>query len=219
MSEVLALLKRFRVAIIAVVLVFLVIGAFGKANSIQKTGVDKETALSAQYLDNQNELSAFILGFYEKVSVADRKSDKLEAILVDAVKGRYEGETSAQPGTGMLFSAISEAYPDLTASLDVYDQVLDHISAGREAYKQKQSKLLDMLRSYDRWRRSGIVHSRLVSVMGLPGGDLKARIGTRFTTGSSALDQMYLIVLTEDARDAYETGTLTPLEVPEEGTK
>lgn len=189
-----------------------VLGIYGYANGIQQEGVARETELNAQYLDNQNELSTYISKFYETIGVANLKSDKMDQILLDAVKGRYEGHTSAQPGQGQLFSSIKEAYPNI--DLSIYDRILDQISAGRDAYKQKQSKLLDMLRSYDKWRESGIIQSRIISAMGLPSNHLEARIGTSVKHGSDARDQMYLIVLTQSTTDAYNSGHLDPLQVP-----
>ena len=63
----------------------LVLGLYGKFNGINKDGVKRETALSAQYSDNQNELSKFQSGFYEMLGVADAKSAKMDQILSDAV--------------------------------------------------------------------------------------------------------------------------------------
>src|SRR5262249_47679195 len=126
--------KLIVIGVLAAVFVGL-IGIYNYANSLQQEGVARETELTAQYLDNQNELSTYISKFYETIGVANLKSDKMDKILLDAVKGRYEGHTSAQPGQGQLFSAIQEAYP--TVNLDIYDRILDQISAGRDAYKQK----------------------------------------------------------------------------------
>ena len=88
------------------------IGIYGYANGLQKEGVARETELNAQYLDNQNELSTYISKFYETVGIANLKSDKMDQILLDAVKGRYEGHTSAQVGQGQLFSAINFTRPE-----------------------------------------------------------------------------------------------------------
>jgi hypothetical protein len=196
----------------AVVLaIILVVSIFSSLNGIQKDGVNYETQLNAQYLDNQNELGAYISGFYEQVGVANLKSQKMDQILTDAVKGRYDGNaSSAQVGRGQLFSAIQEAYPNI--DLSVYDKILNYVQAGRTAYKDKQSKLLDMLRNYDNWRKSGLIHSKLVSMMGFPSGALQAHISATVVTGAAAEAQMYVIVLPSDAAKAYQTGTLDPLD-------
>lgn len=190
-----------------------VFSIYNMFNTIQMEGVDRETALTAQYLDNQNELSSYVSGFYEQIGVANLKSDKMDQILLDAVKGRYDGHTSAQPGQGQLFSAISEAYPDL-AGLNIYDKIVDYVKAGRESYKQKQSKLLGMLQQYDKWRESGIIQSRLIKLAGFPSHALRAQIGTSASFGEAALNQMYVIVLTSDTIKAYQTGVQDPLPVP-----
>lgn len=190
------------------------VSIFSTLNSYQKDGVSQETALSAQYLDNQNELSSYIATFYETIGVANLKSDKMDKILTDAVKGRYDGKTSAQPGQGQLFSAIVEAYPDIQNAMGIYDKIVDFIRAGREAFKQKQTKLLSMLQTYDNWRQSGLIRPAVLRVMGFPSDALEARIGSNVKRGAAARDQMYLIVLTGDALKAYETGRQDPLPIP-----
>lgn len=186
---------------------------YGYMNALRTEGINRETQLSAQYQSNQNYLSAYISGFYEQLGVANLKSEKLDQILTDAVKGRYEtsGGFSAD---GAFFAAVVEAYPDLTA-LNIYDKVVDYVAGGRTGYREVQDKLLDMLRSYDAWRGDGIVQSRIVSSMlGVPSDRLEARLPSGDFTGTEARRKMYEIVLASDAQKAYETGTMDPLSVP-----
>jgi hypothetical protein len=188
------------------------IGLYGYVNGVRNTGVDFETRLTAQYLDNQNNLSSYIAGFYEQLGVANLKSEKLDQILSDAVKGRYEQAGGFGKGGG-FFNAIAEAYPDL-AGLNVYDKIVDYVAAGRKSYESIQSKLLDMLRSYDSWRQQGILRSIIVeSFLGMPSSRLVARVGKDSWSGDDALKKMYEIVLVSDAKKAYETGTMEPLSV------
>lgn len=196
-------------AALALVLLF----SFMGFNGVQKDMVKKETALSAQYLDNQNELSTYISKIKEQVGLQNTATAALDKVLTDAVKGRYDQGSSAQPGGGALFSAIIEAYPDLSKNQEGYQLILNSISSGREAYKNAQTKLLDMLRDYDTWRNSGFVHSKVASMVGAPSNNLVARIGTQTSRGQDALDQMYVIVLASNAVDAYKSGTLDPLDL------
>jgi hypothetical protein len=192
-------------------LVVLFFALYGYVNSLRSEGVRRETALNAQYLSNQNELGTYISSFYEQLGIANLKSEKLDQILMDAVKGRYEGNNMGRGGE--FFSAITEAYPNLQG-LDIYDRIINHVAAGREAYKGVQNKLLDMLREYDNWRIDGFFQSWIISsVLGVPSEHLEARIGNLVTQGASARDQMYLIVLPSQARDAYKTGNMEPLKV------
>ena len=185
---------------------------YGYANNLRNTGIGHETSLNAQYLDNQNELSNYVSAFYEKVGVANLKSEKMNEILRNAVSGRYDKEGAGFGKGSPFFSAIVEAYPNL-AGLDVMDKIVDYVSAGREAFKAKQSKLLDQLRAYDKWRAEGLVQSWVIERwVGYP--TLEARLGTKVVKGADAREQMYLIVLASDAKKAYETGTMEPLQVP-----
>lgn len=209
---------------ISVVLMVLIIGVvflcviagilYGYANGLRNTGVEYEKALNAQYLDNQNELSAFISGFFEQAGVNQAAGDQLKEILVETVKGRYdEGGFSTKSA---LFVAIREAYPEAGVNelMKNWGKLQDYISAKREAYKAKQSKLLDMLREYDTWRAKGIVQSQVIRILGFPSNGLEARIGEQVLRGQYALDKMYQIVLTKEGIEAYQKGVMEPLKVP-----
>jgi hypothetical protein len=204
--------SRFPLGLVIIIaLLGSLVSGYFYLNGVRNTAVGYETRLSAQYLDNQNHLSAFISGFYEMVGVANLKSDKLDKILVDAVKGRYD--KGGFGAGGSLFNAIHEAYPDLSG-LNVYDKVADYIAAQRESYRAIQSKLLDMLRGFDNWRQLGFLRSFVVeSVLGVPSKRLSAKVGDQALHGEDALKKMYQIVLTEDAVKAYQSGRMAPLSV------
>jgi len=202
------------VAVLAIIL----ISVYGSINSTRKTAVNMETSLVAQYKDNQNELSNYILTFNETLGIADRQSNKLNEILLDAAKGRYDNDTSLEPGTGgAMFSAISEAYPDLTATSETYAKVQDVVISGRVAYKNKQSLLLDLIRKYTDWRNDDIFREFLLdTVIGAPTDNLTVTDAGKTYTGEAALEQISNIVLASDAVEAYESGTQDPLITPED---
>lgn len=186
---------------------------YGYLNGLRTESVNRENQLNAQYVSNQNFLSTYISGFYEQLGVANLKSEKMDKILTDAVKGRYEGSGVAK---GAMFSAMVEAYPDLQG-LNIFDKMTDYIAANREGYRNIQDKLLDMLRQFNTWRQDGMVQSWVVaSLLGIPSQRLEARIGTDVVRGQSALDRMWVIVLTEKATNAYLTGKMDPLQVPKQ---
>lgn len=197
------------VGLIALALVA-ALSLWGMVNSIRNEAVNREVALSAAYQQNQNHLSAFISEFYESVGIADRKSEQMNRILTDAVTGRYGDDGFSADGA--LFSAIAEAYPDLRG-LDAYDRVMDTIRAGRADFKNKQDGLLDQLRSYDSWRKQGIIRSWALDHYA-PSNNLVARVGNQRFTGDEALEKMYDIVLIRDATRAYETGEMEALQAP-----
>ncbi|OGN01679.1 MAG: hypothetical protein A3I26_03515 [Candidatus Yanofskybacteria bacterium RIFCSPLOWO2_02_FULL_43_10] len=215
--------KRGSVPVLLIITVVVLGGLFaggvslyGYANGVRNNLVSQETALNAQYQDNQNELGNYEVAFYEQTGLANLKSEKMDKIISDAVKGRYEGK-DGQPVErgqgGAFFSAMVEAYPDLRGQLDVYDKIISFVASGREAYKAKQSKQLDMLRAYESYRQTGWVRSLFVNWIGYP--SLRAQIGQKVVRGTDALSQMELIVTTETTNQSYESGKMKALTVPE----
>lgn len=189
-------------AIALLVVLVVIVWPLHALSATKSIGVDKETQLTAQYKDNENTLSAYIAGFYEQTGIAKVKADKLDAILIEAVKGRYDGKLA--PGTGgAFFSAITEAYPDLSA-LNIYDKIVDYVAAGREKYKNVQTKLLDLIRDYDNWRKSGLIHPMWVRWAGFPSDNLET---SPSVTGAGALVKMKQLVIVGQAEKSYETGT------------
>ena len=206
--------KMIGFGVLGIGVLFLLFG-MAQASSIDKEGVRLETQMTAQYLDNQNELAAFTNGFYELIGVADLKVEALDRVLENAVRGRYDDGTSiaADPLGGnnpQLISAMVEAYPDL-GGLDSYDEIIDYVAAGREAFKNEQSKLLDQIRAYDTWSESGIFKPMMIDFLGFPSDTLRAQIGEEFVTGDEALEQMRIIVTTGSVSQAFETGEQGPL--------
>lgn len=189
-------------------------GVYGFVNNTWNEGVGLERQASAQYPDCQNNLSAYISGFYEQVGVAQVQSDVLNNVLLDAVKGRYE-EGGFAVGSPM-FAAIVEAYPEAGVAelMANWGKIQDYISAGREGFRNCQSKLLDVLRAYDTWRQTGLLRRIVVRNLGFPSENLEARVGEMVFIGEPARSKMYQIVLTSEALAAYESGTMDPLQIP-----
>ncbi|OGC44927.1 hypothetical protein A2V54_01380 [candidate division WWE3 bacterium RBG_19FT_COMBO_53_11] len=199
--------------IVLAVIVVLGLAVFGYANGIWNEGIPMERTLSAQYLANQNYLSQYISGFYEQSSVAIVKTDAIDRIMMDAVKGRYED--GGYNVDSAFFAVMVEAYPDLGQNMEIYDKIVDYIQANRAGYGAMQEKLLDQLRVYDTWRETGLIRRYIVRLVGFPSENLEARIGEMVYRGEAARDRMYTIVLTADALKAYESGTMDPLQMPD----
>lgn len=209
--------KWAKLGIAGGVFVFLLIGILSYWNGLRNEGIQRERQLSAQYLDNQNYLSAFISGFYEQVSVAQAQSNTLNTILTEAVKGRYDNEQGGFTVNSAFFAAVREAYPEAGPQqlLENWGRIQDYITSQREGYRNIQSKLLDQLQNYDVWRETGLFKHLFVNWIGFPSNSLEARIGRKVARGEAARDQMYLIVLTKQAKEAFESGEMDPLEVPD----
>lgn len=176
--------------------------------NITNQGNRRENALNAQYVSNQNVLSDCIVKIRETANVTQAQADEFEAIMVEVIKGRYEGETSAQPGSGALFSAITEDYPDLSGLNEAFERVYTVIVGCRTDYRLEQDRLLDMLREFDDWR-NGSQTARWFAKK-YPSDNLVARVGTGSDRGLAAYDRMYTIVQVQDSIESYETGVLEP---------
>lgn len=208
--------KKVITAIIAVVVVvILAFSLFGTVNKLRNEGIAKETGLNAQYLSAQNQLSTFTNKVVETLGIADKSANKAKEIITSAIKGRYEG-TAQNPGTdGTMFSAISEAYPDIKENSAAYAKAIDLVDAGREAFKNEQNKLIDQIRSYDTWKASGLIQSTMINALGFPSKTLEARVGTNVIHGADALDKMKTLILNSSTITSYETGVTDPLITPE----
>lgn len=208
--------KNLKIGIgVAAAVVILLIG-YSYINSVRGEAKSQENGLSTEYLDCQNYLSSFVSGYYELVNITPAAGDQLNEVLTNAVKGRYEdgGYSVNSP----MFAAIVEAYPEASTTelMAMWSKVQDYIQSGREGYRNKQSKLLDKLRTYDNWLVTDIKRQVALGFLDFPSDSLIARVGDEKWTGNDAKEKMYQIVLVDDAVKAYETGRMAPLTVPKQ---
>lgn len=190
---------------VAVLLIALIVN-WSLGNSAKNNGEKKQTVLNAQYLNNQNYLSDCITKVNGVAGVAITNAEKTQEILTEAMKGRYDGNSSAQPDKGALFSAIAEAYPDLSNVNNQFEKVGNVIVGCRTDYRDQQTLLLSKLESFDKWRKGSWTARRYAS--NFPNDSLVARVGKERFVGDEALKKMYEIVLTEDTVEAYTSGTI-----------
>ncbi|HXK37897.1 MAG TPA: hypothetical protein VJ579_02420 [Candidatus Paceibacterota bacterium] len=201
-------LKKWVYGAIAIIALLL---SYSCVNDTYNESVPQETALSALFLSNQNELSSYVSGFYEQAGIANMKSDKMTKFMTDAVTGRYDKEGGGFDGSAMV-SMIKEAYPG-TNEFGIYDKILPFVKAGREAFKGKQDYLLDQIRTYNNWRRKGFARAYILKYF-FPTNNLQARIGDKVYYGKEALEKMERIILDSQTKKAYETGVMDPLQMP-----
>lgn len=206
-----ALIVAAAIAVVAIIGAFI---AYGTINDARSGAITRENRIVAQYQDNQNELARYILSLNETLGIADRQSETLNTIISDAVQGRYDG--ALEPGTsGSLFSAIAEAYPDLTATTETYAKVQDFVISGREAFKNQQSKLIDIVNEYKTWTTSDIFRSLVLDTfVGTPTDLMVIEEGGKTYRGQDALDRASRVIITPEVEDIYDSGTQGPLITP-----
>lgn len=209
-----ALSRRLITTLVSVfVAIIFIFSIFGWVNGMQKASVEREVRLSRQYESLKTGLDAFLSTAREQAGVTKAQSANFDKIMLDAVQGRYQGKegqpTAAQPGTGTLFSAILEAYPNLDTLNSSYSRILDTISSGRTAFSNSQQKLQDQLREYDQWRKSGIVHSWAVAhLVGVPTSNLVVFNGTTPKHGQAAYDVMIHVITSGLTQKSFDSGKL-----------
>lgn len=208
-------IKFGSIGAIILALIIAVATVYGTINSARGGAITRENSIVAQYDDNRNELSKNILVINESLGIADRQSEVLNQILADAIQGRYDGEM--QPGTGgTMFSAIAEAYPDLTATAETYAKVQDEVSSQRESFKNYQSKLIDMIADYKTWTTADLFRTWVLNTLvgGTPTDLMVIREGNETYVGQAALDRASRIIIVKEVEDIYETGTQEPIIKP-----
>ena len=200
--------KNWLLLAAAGVVVVLLIIFFSIKVHITNAGNTKEQDLNAQYNTNIGQLSNCITQIRETAGVAKGQTAAFDEIMLDAVKGRYDQGSTAQVGQGALFSAIHEAYPDLTQLGKTFDNVMTVVRGCRQDYQDDQAKLQDMIAKFEQWRTGHFWVRHLGG--GFPNDNLIAQKGSEVLHGKDALDQMRVIVVVSDATNAYQTGELTP---------
>lgn len=202
--------KNITVIAVIVVLVIAVVALFGFYNSVRNEGIAKENQLEQQYQTNQNELSKITLIVKETIGIADKGNSQIDEIIKNAVQGRYDGAMDAGTG-GAMFSAIQEAYPDLTANTALWAKVQDAIIAGRQSFANHQRMLSDKVGDYETWMEQGAIKSIMVDMIGFPSDNLEARVGDQVYRGLDALDRIKKPIVAKEATTAFETGEIAPL--------
>jgi hypothetical protein len=202
--------KGITIIAVVVALVIAAVSFFGYYNSVRSEGIGKENHLEGTYQANQDELSKVTLTVKETAGIANVANTKMDEIIKNAIQGRYDGAMDAGTG-GAMFSAITEAYPELGANVALYARVQDAIIAGRQSFSNRQKLLLDEVVSYENWLEQDVLRSTVVKMAGFPSGSLEARIGDKVYTGREALTRIKTLVLTKDTTTAYETGEVAPL--------
>ena len=204
--------KGIITAIVAAVLLFGTVSVIGTYTTIRNEGRSQELAMTAHWKNTQSRYGQFRMTMADKLSIAREKRDAINKILVDAVSGRYD--KAGQAGTvdqAAVVSVIVEKYPDLKG-LDIFDQLLTDIQAGREAFAKDQEQMADMVRSYNSWRTTGsFLHPTFVDWAGFPSDILEANVGGKTYKGQDALDKMSTVIVGQDTGAIFDTGVDQPV--------
>lgn len=192
---------------IGLALLFVLASCIGTYVSTRNDGINQELALTRQYKDMMAGYGTFRTTAMDQLNIAREKRDAIDSILKDVMEGRAYVKKDGSVDSSALVLAITEKYPDLTG-LNIYDQVLTTVQAGRTRFAKDQRKLSDQVRSYNDWRSTGgLLHPVIVSLVGFPSTSLEVRIGNNPPlTGQAALDKMSEVIITKDTQDIFNNG-------------
>jgi hypothetical protein len=179
--------KQFGGALVAVLVVLgIILGiagiAFMSYVSANNYGVQMEAQLKAKYDDNRNILAQYGQKISEMVQVPEMMKNDLKEVVVAAIEGRY-----GEDGSRATWQWIQEQNPQL--GQDTYLQIQRAIEAGRDEFKNSQTAMLDIKRSYE--TSLGFFWKGLwLRIAGFPKTDL----------------EKYRIISTDRANSAFEAG-------------
>ncbi|GEM_PF-1905401 len=204
---------KVAIALISVLAVLVATGVvIGTYVSVRNEGRSQELAMNAQWNRMQINYGQFRTGFFDKLAIAREKRDAMDKILVDAVSGRYD--KAGQEGTvdsKAVFSAIAEAYPDIKG-LNIFDELIKDIQAGRERFAKDQEQMQDRVRSYNDWRTTGsFLHPAFVRWAGFPSSMLEVKVNGKEYHGQAALDIMARPIVGADTNQIFDSGVDQPV--------
>lgn len=203
--------KLIVLGVVALVAFCTVMYAISVYTNTRNEGNKIELTLTAEYKGMMAEYGQFRTSFIDQLGIAREKSGAMDKILTDAISGRYNKPGSPEVDSGKMFSAVSEAYPDLKG-LDIFDKIADFVKTGREKFAQRQEKLANSVKDYQVWRTTGsFLHPIFASWIGFPSKNIEIKIGDKMYRGQEALDKMGTVIISAESNQIFDSGVDTPL--------
>ncbi len=203
-------MKKFIVIGVIAALVLGIFSVISTYTSIRNEGTRTELSITAKYKAMQASYGQDRLAFTDQLGISRDKRDAMDKILTDAVSGRYNKAGSPQVDNGKLFSAITEAYPDLSG-LNIYDKIMDFVTKMRSKFAQDQAQVAEMIKDYNTWRETGsFLHPTLVKWAGFPSDALEVQANGNVYRGQAALDKMSRPIVGSDTGQIFDTGVDQP---------
>lgn len=192
--------------VIAAIAIIIVVSIIGMYTSVRNEGRHEELALTATYKAVMVSYGQDRLSFTDQIGIAREKRDAMDKILVDAVAGRYNKDGSPQVDSGKFFSAITEAYPDISG-VNIYDKILEFVTKMRNKFATDQTQIQEAIQKYDEWRTTGsLLHPWFVSMCGFPSDSLEVIVNGKTVRGQEALDMMKRPIVGNDTNRIFDNG-------------
>jgi hypothetical protein len=126
------------VGVIVAALVALVIAYFSASNWANR----QEALIKAAYEDNQNVLANYSQKVMTSTQIPEMAKNDMAELVKASISGRYGPD-----GSRAAFLSIKEQNPTLDTEL--YRKLMNMIEAGRDEFKNAQTRLIDVKRAYE----------------------------------------------------------------------
>ncbi len=201
--------------LVVVVIVVVLLGIGGQTASVyvdtRNTGRATELALVADYNGMIAHYGQNRMTVVDQLGISREKARRMNQILDAAVSGRYNkpGSTTAVDN-GKLFSAIAEAYPDLTG-LNVYDKILVFVQTARKNFGDDQAHLQTSIQNYKTWLTTGSLLHPMIAQWLFPSNTLEIKVGDQVYHGQEALDHMLKPIVGSDTNEIFNSSVDKPM--------
>lgn len=176
------------------------------------TGNAKQNDLTATYADAANYMSNCIVKTNQAANVAKANADAFDQVIKDAIAGNGKAgqfNLNTPQGQAGFMPLLVQAYPQLEGQTDLFKKVLAVIVGCQDDFRNKQSVVLDHVRSFNTWRQN--FWTSLLGGSSFPNDNLVINLpGVPMVTGQAALLKMGQPIIATDAADAYKNGTYAP---------
>jgi hypothetical protein len=200
-------------SVIAVVLVT-ILGYFVWRKGVENDGEVIQERLEETYQNAQNSLSSCLDQGRTAAQVTNQEFEELKGLLTDVASARYRGEDgeviqSSEDviGGGAAFSAVVEAYPQIDQSS--WQRLQSIVVGCRDEFQGKQDRIFAEARALDEWiARDSVWNSHIRNNFPSSGLEVTDSATDDELEGEEALDYITRVIMVDEAREAYETGTL-----------
>lgn len=192
------------VGILAFLIVFSLVW-YGIGQSVQSSGNKQQATLSANYSDGANYLSNCVVKTNQAANVAQANADAFDKVIKDAIAGSGAFHTNTANSAGGLVPILVQAYPDLKGQTDLYNKVANIIVGCQDDFRNKQSVVLDNVRTFNSWLGGSWKVRHFGS--SFPNNRLTINIsGLGTLRGQQALDKISQPIVDASTSQAYNSG-------------
>lgn len=110
--------------------------------SAKNSGAQYESSIKAAHADGKNVYTQYVQQVKEAAQIPDMQVEGLVKVVTAAIEARY-----GKDGSKAMFQFLQEQNPNMNQ--ETYLRIQDIIISGRKDFRDSQSRLIDLRRSYE----------------------------------------------------------------------